>query len=674
MRVNSSGFTNPMSAVGDLIIGSTAGSPTRLAAGNNGDLLSLVGGSPAWAAPSSTSHNLFSSTHSDTTGAASPVLGDLVYGNSTPKWAKLAGNTTATNKFLTQTGNGSVSAAPAWNTIASSDLPSHNHAATDITSGSLSLARGGTGASLSDPNANRLWGWDDTDNAISFITIGSGLSYDHSTHTLSATSSGDMVLASTQTNTGAKTFNSNTLLDKGSMVFNVRAYGAVGDDSTDDTTAIQNAIAAAGAVGGVVWFSAGTYKITTSLKLYNATPNPDVPYSNITIAGAGSSGSGGTIIKQYTTGEDVFKGLNNVTSTVQLLNVTFKNMCLTFGGTSTNSGNGIYLAQVAAGGPSFQGFNFENLVISNMGATGKYGLNCESLITSTINNVQTQSCANGFLLNGAVSGSFSSVNTSVSFINCYANGCTVNGYKVSDSTYISFVGCAADFASGSGVGYLIDQSSDVSFSGCGSELSGTFSGTLYKFQNGCTQCQLIGCFAYQNDNVAVQVTGSSVGITIIGFLNSTDTSTATTGLLIDSGCSVTDIDSNWGTAPNPDTPVSVNSSATYRTPGRTRTNTITSSATPSINTGATDEFTITALGAAITSMTTNLTGSPENGDSLVIRIKDDGTARAITWGASFASRGATLPTTTTISKVTYVGLIWNSTASTWDCVAATTEA
>lgn len=105
-----------------------------------------------------------------------------------------------------------------------------------------------------------------------------------------------------------------------------------------------------------------------------------------------------------------------------------------------------------------------------------------------------------------------------------------------------------------------------------------------------------------------------------------------------------------------------------------RTDTVASSATPTINTDTTDFFTITALAAAITSFTTNLSGTPTSGQKLLIRIKDDGTGRAITWGASFASRGATLPTTTTASKVTYVGLIWNSTASIWDCVAASTEA
>lgn len=105
-----------------------------------------------------------------------------------------------------------------------------------------------------------------------------------------------------------------------------------------------------------------------------------------------------------------------------------------------------------------------------------------------------------------------------------------------------------------------------------------------------------------------------------------------------------------------------------------RTNTVTSHATPSINTDTTDIFTITAQAAAITSMTTNLSGTPVNGQKLIIRIKDDGTARAITWGASFASRGATLPTTTTLGKYSYIGLIYNSTATVWDCVAAVTEA
>ena len=51
------------------------------------------------------------------------TLGDMLFENSTPALARLAGNTSAAKMFLTQTGNGGTSAAPAWGTIASADLP-----------------------------------------------------------------------------------------------------------------------------------------------------------------------------------------------------------------------------------------------------------------------------------------------------------------------------------------------------------------------------------------------------------------------------------------------------------------------------------------------------------------------------------------------------------------------
>lgn len=71
---------------------------------------------------------LLSAYHSDTL-AGTVVLGDIIHGNSTPKWARLAGNTTTTKKFLTQTGNGTISAVPAWDTIVAGDLPTISTAA-----------------------------------------------------------------------------------------------------------------------------------------------------------------------------------------------------------------------------------------------------------------------------------------------------------------------------------------------------------------------------------------------------------------------------------------------------------------------------------------------------------------------------------------------------------------
>jgi len=50
------------------------------------------------------------------------TLGDTLYASATNTLAKLAGNTTTTQKFLTQTGTGSASAAPIWKTLSPSDI------------------------------------------------------------------------------------------------------------------------------------------------------------------------------------------------------------------------------------------------------------------------------------------------------------------------------------------------------------------------------------------------------------------------------------------------------------------------------------------------------------------------------------------------------------------------
>ena len=61
-----------------------------------------------------------------------PILGDTFYGQAFNTGEgvcnpilRLAGNTSTTKNFLTQTGTGSVSAAPAWGTIEEDDLPNN---------------------------------------------------------------------------------------------------------------------------------------------------------------------------------------------------------------------------------------------------------------------------------------------------------------------------------------------------------------------------------------------------------------------------------------------------------------------------------------------------------------------------------------------------------------------
>jgi hypothetical protein len=50
------------------------------------------------------------------------TLGDTLYSSATNTLAKLAGNTTTTKKFLSQTGTGSASTAPSWETLDPSDI------------------------------------------------------------------------------------------------------------------------------------------------------------------------------------------------------------------------------------------------------------------------------------------------------------------------------------------------------------------------------------------------------------------------------------------------------------------------------------------------------------------------------------------------------------------------
>jgi hypothetical protein len=90
--------------------------------------------------------------------------------------------------------------------------------------------------------------------------------------------------------------------------------------------------------------------------------------------------------------------------------------------------------------------------------------------------------------------------------------------------------------------------------------------------------------------------------------------------------------------------------------------------TPSINTDLYDIVVITGQSSTITNFSTNLSGTPTNGQKLWISIT--GTAAiGITWGSSFESSTVTLPTTTVSTDRLDVGFVWNSATAKWRCVA-----
>ena len=101
-----------------------------------------------------------------------------------------------------------------------------------------------------------------------------------------------------------------------------------------------------------------------------------------------------------------------------------------------------------------------------------------------------------------------------------------------------------------------------------------------------------------------------------------------------------------------------------------RVTNITSSSTITPTGDTADQYGVTAL--AVPATIAIPSGTPVNGQKLVIRIEDDGTARALTWTTSaggYRVIGSTLPTTTVATKNLYVGCIYNATESFWDVVA-----
>ncbi len=100
-----------------------------------------------------------------------------------------------------------------------------------------------------------------------------------------------------------------------------------------------------------------------------------------------------------------------------------------------------------------------------------------------------------------------------------------------------------------------------------------------------------------------------------------------------------------------------------------RTDSTTSSATPTINTDNVDFYHLTAQTADITSFTTNLSGTPTTNQRLHIAVTGTA-ARAITWGTSFEAGAVSLPTTTVTTQRLDVLFIWNAVTSKWRCMAS----
>lgn len=168
---------------------------------------------------------------------------------------------------------------------------------------------------------------------------------------------------------GTATNLQNAIAAVAGLFFNVKdpAYGATGDGATNDATAIQNCLTAAGLVKGTVVFPAGTYRITSKLS---------VP-RGVSLWGVGAGGS--SIAMDHAT-NDTLEWAPAIAAGI----VPQEVRNLTVGVSQTNSGKLINIA-----GAAFSNVEFYNCVLGSSA-----GLNTGDTITvgSAANTVLFDAC------------------------------------------------------------------------------------------------------------------------------------------------------------------------------------------------------------------------------------------------------------------------------------------
>lgn len=298
----------------------------------------------------------------------------------------------------------------------------------------------------------------------------------------------------------------------------VTQYSADPTGTNDSTTAIQNAITAAqnlsngGSKGGVVYFPAGKYKISSALSITS---------ESITLLGDGGGseyyGNPVKIVQTSTTA--------NALTVSNAWNIIIKG--LAFIGPGSGSGYGLHLTYTSV--PA--GFNaMEDVYVTGFGSDGVY---VNGSVMSTF--VRVWSTGNtGYGIN--VSG------TSCSFNSCWAPGNTAGGWLAS-GTYHSWNGCGAD--GNVGPGWTLSGCQSCNISGSGSEDN---TGYALYLTASCYTCTING-FWCSNNSIGLQIDASCYRIIVSGFLENALNSPQYS-IQIGNGAIVTLIDPQVTTATN----------------------------------------------------------------------------------------------------------------------------
>jgi hypothetical protein len=485
-------------------------------------------------------------------------------------------------------------------------------------SGSLPLANGGAGAVLTDPNANTFFMWDDTDNAFKFVTIGSGFTYDHATHTISVSAGG----GGTVTATGGNLTANSAVLGAGST--DTKVVPGITSDGTSKW------------ILGVAGTSAG------GIDLKNLTSG--------TLTLKPTTGALGTVSSTFPASDTFIPVIS------QLLTISGMTAARTmtipdanFTAARTDAGNTFTGHQTIEGVTSAGATGTGNLVFHNgptfvsptLGvATGTrlgLGVAADATFEFTIEADALGITPNhGFVLQNTTAAAAGAQQVSPAVIQ-KGKGWKTTATAASQDVFSRFyLEPVQGTANPSGVWHL-----DLQVNG-GSWLTG------------------ITVDSAGNLAAGAEVAGNSFRDT--GLADNAIPKVTAGTKVFQAAVAETDFVTPTGTGTLSNKRITA------------RITTISSSATPTINSDNCDVVNITALAAAITSMTSGLTGTPNDADQLEFRIKDNGTARAITWGTSYVAGPTALPTTTTVSKALHVYFEWDAAQSKWVCMSAGSDA
>jgi hypothetical protein len=152
----------------------TAVTPSAMTRVDDTNVTLTLGGTPATSLLQAVSLTLgWTGTLSETRGGTAQstyTLGDTLYSSSANTLAKLPGNITTAKQYLSQTGNGAVSAAPSWSAVDGGDITGAALTKTDDTNVTLTL--GGTPTTALLRATSLTLGWT---GQLSVIRGGTGL-------------------------------------------------------------------------------------------------------------------------------------------------------------------------------------------------------------------------------------------------------------------------------------------------------------------------------------------------------------------------------------------------------------------------------------------------------------------------------------------------------------------